>query len=64
MRRSHIYRSFLVMIVNPSVGDEAGGRCEKRRRCWWENVCPAAHAGCVSACVCVSVHICKCGCYD
>lgn len=60
MRRSHIYRSFLVMMLNPSVGDVASRKCKKRRTCWWENVCPAANG--VSVHVCVSAHMCICKC--
>lgn len=55
MRRSHIYRSFLVMMLNPSVGDVAGRKCKKRRTCWWENVCPAAKG--VSVCFWAHVHM-------
>lgn len=56
MAFTHIYRLFLVMIWNPSVGDVASGNCKKRRICWWENVCPAANG--VSVHVCVSGHLC------
>lgn len=46
------------MILNLSVGDEAGGRYKKRRKYWWESVCPAANSVWVH--IFLWVCICKC----